>query len=86
MPNKKVGKMGIFGPKAWVNAFGKMSIFRFFELVVFIAEKGIFLLLEYRKRHFQGLYFLKKKVRKMVIFGQKAWVTPFGKMLIFGLF
>ena len=34
---KKVGKMAIFGPKPWVNPFGKMSIFRHFELVVFIA-------------------------------------------------
>ena len=24
---KKVGKMAIFGPKPWVNPFGKMSIF-----------------------------------------------------------
>ena len=31
---KKVGKMAIFGPKPWVNAFAKMSIF---ERVVFIA-------------------------------------------------
>ena len=34
---KKVGKMAIFGPKPWVNPFGKMSIFRLFELLVFIA-------------------------------------------------
>ena len=27
---KKVGKMAIFGPKPWVNPFGKMSIFRLF--------------------------------------------------------
>ena len=27
----------IFGPKPWVNPFGKMSIFRLFELLVFIA-------------------------------------------------
>ena len=27
---KKVGKMAIFGPKTWVNPFGKMSIFRLF--------------------------------------------------------
>ena len=40
---KKVGKMAIFGPKPWVNPFGKMSIFRFFELLVFIAYKGVFL-------------------------------------------
>ena len=34
---QKVEKMAIFGPKPWVNPFGKMSIFRLFELVVFIA-------------------------------------------------
>ena len=30
---KNVGKMAIFGPKPWVNPFGKMSIFRLFELL-----------------------------------------------------
>ena len=39
---KKVGKMAIFGPKPWVNPFGKMSIFRLYELLVFIAQKGVF--------------------------------------------
>ena len=34
---KEVGKMAIFGPKPWVNPFGKMSIFRLFERLVFIA-------------------------------------------------
>ena len=34
---EKVGKMAIFAPKPWVNQFGKMSIFRLFALVVFIA-------------------------------------------------
>ena len=34
---KKVGKMAIFGPKPWDNRFGKMAIFRLFELLVFIA-------------------------------------------------
>ena len=34
---KKVAKMAIFGPKAWVNPLGKMSIFRLYEPVVFIA-------------------------------------------------
>ena len=34
---KKVGKMAILGPKPWVNPYGKMSIFRRFELLVFIA-------------------------------------------------
>ena len=37
VPKKKVGKMAILGQKPWVNPFGKMSIFRLFELLVFIA-------------------------------------------------
>ena len=53
--------MAIFRPKPWVNTFGKMSNFRSFDLLVFIASKGVFFALEYRKRHFPGLYFLKKK-------------------------
>ena len=39
---KKVGKMATFGPKQWVNAFEKMSIFGLYELLVFIAWKGGF--------------------------------------------
>ena len=34
---KKGGKMDIFGLKPWVNPFGKMSMFRLFELLFFIA-------------------------------------------------
>ena len=41
---------------------------------------GSFFVLEYRKRHFTGLYFLKIKVGKIVIFGPRPWVNPFGKM------
>ena len=41
-PKIKVGKMAIFGPKPWVNPFGKKSIFPLFELLVFIAWKGVF--------------------------------------------
>ena len=46
----------------------------------------MFFVLEYLKRHFPGLYCLKKKGGKMVIFGPKPWVNPFGKMSIFLLF
>ena len=35
-------KMAIFRPKPWVNPFGKISIFRHFELLVFIAQKSVF--------------------------------------------
>ena len=34
---KKFGKMAIFGLKPWLNPLGKMSSFRLFKLVVFIA-------------------------------------------------
>ena len=44
-----------------------------------------FNVLEYNKRHFPGLYCLKK-VRKMGTFGPKPWVNPFGKMSILRLF
>ena len=83
---KILGKMPIFGPTPWVNPFRKVSIFPLFELLVFIAQKGIFFVLEYRKRHFPGLYCLKKKVGKMALFGPKPWVNPFRKMSIFRLF
>ena len=78
--------MAIFRPKPWVNPFGKMSIFRHFELLVLIVYKAFFFVLEYRKRHFPGLYYLKIKLGKMAIFGQKPWVNPFEKMSIFRLF
>ena len=133
--------MAIFRPKPWVNPFGKMSILQLFEVLVFIAQKGVFLLqnilkhiflayiaykeklekwpfldqnhwltpsgkcqffdfsnllflqlrkvffvLEYRKRHFPGLYCLKSKDEKMTIFRPKPWVNLFGKMSIFRLF
>ena len=67
--------MAIFEPKPWVNPFGKMSIFRVFELLVFLSLKRRFFVVEYRKRHFPRLYFLKKKtVGKMAIFGPKPWI------------
>ena len=78
--------MAIFGPKPWVNPFEKMSIFRLYELVVFIAWKGVFFVLEYRKRPFPCLFCLKRKVGKMAIFGPKPWVNPFRKMSIFSTF
>ena len=42
LPKKKIAKMAIFGPKPCVNPFGKMSIVRLFEVLVFIAYKGVF--------------------------------------------
>ena len=82
---KKVGKMRIFGPKPWVNPFGKCQFFDILNFL-FLYPRKAFFVLEYHKRHFPGLYYLKKKVRKMAIFVLKPWVNPFGKMSIFRLF
>ena len=41
--------MAIFAPKPWVNPFGKISILRVFELLIWR-----FFVLEYRKTHFPG--------------------------------
>ena len=60
-----------------------MSIFRLFELLVFISLKGVFFVLKYCRRRLPGLYCLKKKVKKMTIFGPKLWVNPFRKKSIF---
>ena len=72
--------MAIFGSKPWVNPFGEKSIFRLFELLVFIALKGVFSFYNIVKDIFPPYIAWKKKVGKMAIFGPKAWVDPFGKM------
>ena len=64
--------MAIIGPKPLVNPFGNMSIFRLFPFLVFIAQKGFFSVLEYRKGHFPGLYCLKKQVGKKEYFWTKT--------------
>ena len=69
------------GEPLWEN----VSSSTFLSSVFFSLERRWFVL-EYGKRHFPGLYCLKKKVGKMAIFGPKQWVNPFGKMSIFPLF
>ena len=77
--------MASFGPKPQVNPFGEMSIFRLFELPVFIAQKSVFSFQNIVKHIFLGYIGLIKKVRKLAIFGPKPRVNPFGKMSIFQL-
>ena len=69
---KKGGKMAIFGPKPWVNRFGKISIFGLFELLFFYSLERRFFVLEYRKTHFLGRYFLKNKSWKNGQFWTKS--------------
>ena len=71
--------MAIFGPKPWINPFGKMSNFRLFELLVFFGLKRLFYVLEYRKRHFPGLYYLKKKIEIWSFLDQNHGLTPLEK-------
>ena len=83
---QKVGKMANFGPKVWVNLFGKMSVFPLFQLFVFIGYKGVFSKQNIVKKNFGGLCFLKNKSWKNGHLQTKTWVNPFGKMSIFRLF
>ena len=56
--------MAIFQSKPWVNLFRKITIFRLFELLGFFSLERRFLVLEYRKTHFPGIYQIKKKLKK----------------------
>ena len=84
---KKVGKMTIFGPKPWLNPFEKMSIFRLFELLVFNSLKKAFFCCRISLKTFSWSILRKKKnLKKMVIFGPKPRVNPFGKKCQFFYF
>ena len=61
----------------------KSQFFDFLKFLFLEAKKGFFLALEYCKRHFPGLYRLKRKVLQMAIFGQKAWVNLLEKCQFF---
>ena len=63
----------------------KCQFFDFLNFFFYSLERRFFVL-EYRKRHFPGLYCLKKKVGKMAIFRPKPWVNPFAKMSLLELF
>ena len=82
--NKKVGKMGIFGPKPWFNPIGKMSIFRLFELLVFIAQKGVFFCSRISQKTFSWRILPKKKNLEKWPFLDRN--HGFGKISIFRLF
>ena len=54
--------MAIFGPERWVT-WKNVNFSTFLTSCFYILEKR-FLVLEYRKRHFPGLYCLKKTTWK----------------------
>ena len=75
--------MGIFVPKLRVSPFRKMNIFQHFELLLFIAQKGVFFVLEYSKRYFPGRHCLKKKVEKLSFLDQNHRLTSLKKCHFF---
>ena len=83
---KEDGKMANFGPKPWTNPFGKNSIFRLSQHLVFIAQKGVLSLQNTIKHIFLAYIASKKEDRKMANFGPKPRTNPFGKNSIFRLF
>ena len=76
--------MAIFGQKP--KTLWKNVNFSSFWTCCFYSLERRFLVVEYHKRRFPGLYCLIKKVAKMAIIGPKPRVNPFGKMSIFRLF
>ena len=79
LQKKKVPKMAIFGPKPWVNPFGKMSIFRSFELLVFIPQKGVFPLQNIKTTFLWPIFPKKKKLEKWPFVDQNHGLTPLEK-------
>ena len=77
--------MANFGPKSWTNPFGKNSIFRLFQNLVFIAQTSVLSLQNTKKHIFLASIALKKEHAKMANFGPKPWTNPFGKNSIFRL-
>ena len=80
---KKVGKMAIFGPKPWANPFGKMSIFRLFELLVFKAQKGVFSFQNILKDIFLAYIAEKEKLKIWPFLYQNHELTPLEKCQLF---
>ena len=87
--------MAILGLIPWINPFGKRSIFRLCELVVFIAQEGVFSFQNIVKEIFIA-YIALKKSRKNGHFWTKTPLEKcqffeflnflFGKPLAFSLY
>ena len=68
---KKMEKWPIFDQNHGLTSFEKWQFFHFSNFLFLQPEKGFFFVLEYRKTHFPGLYYLKKKnMEKWPIFDQ----------------
>ena len=75
--------MAIFGPKPWVNPFGKISIFRLFELPVFIALKDVLSFQNIVKEIFLSYIAWKTSLEKRSYLDQNHGITPLKKCQFF---
>ena len=75
--------MAIFGPKPWVNPFGKMSIFRLFQLLAFIALKTVFSFWNIVKGIFPAYIAKKTKFVKWPFLEQNHGLTLLEKCQVF---
>ena len=85
LKKKRWKKWPILDKKPWVNHLQKSQFFLLFQLAVFIAQKGLFYVLKYRKTHFPALQCLQK-IEKWPIMDQNHRLTPARKISIFQLF
>ena len=85
LKKKKTEKWQFLDQNHGLTRLEKSQFFDFFNYL-FLQDRQAFFSLEYRKKHFLGLYCLPKKDRKMAIFGPKPWVNPFEKISVFGIF
>ena len=82
---KKLAKWPLLDQHHGFSPWEKCQLSTFSTSHFYSLERHFFVL-EYRKIHFPGLYYLKKKVGKMAVFGPEPGANPFGKMWIFLLF
>ena len=78
--------MAIFGPKQWVNPFGKMSIFQLFQLRVFIAQKAVFSFQNMVKDIFLAYIAFKKKLENWPFLDKNHGLTRLEKCQFFDFF
>ena len=78
MPKKKSWKNGQVLDQN--HGLTHLKKWQFFDcLNFFYTLESSFFVLEYQKRHFPGLYSIKRKIGKMAILGPKPSVHPFEK-------
>ena len=70
-----MGKWSIFDENHGLTLWKNLNFLTFLTSCFYSLERRFFVL-EYRKTHFPGLYYLKKKMEKRPIFDQNHGLTP----------